>query len=62
LLNGLLNRFCNQYKQLLSNRQEVAENYFGYSTDTQNISSIKAKNDSTSQALTWEVEQTTAKA
>jgi hypothetical protein len=52
----------NQYKQLLSNRQGVAQNNFGYGADTQNIGSIKAKNDSTSQALTWEVEQTTAKA
>jgi hypothetical protein len=46
------------FKQL----SRVAENYLGYGADTQNISSIKAKNDSTSQALTWEVEQTTAKA
>jgi hypothetical protein len=30
--------------------------FFGYGADKRNIGSIKAKNDSTSQALTWKVE------
>jgi len=52
LLNELRNGLRNQHKQLLSNRQGVAQKNFGYDADTQNIGSIKAKNDSTSQALT----------
>jgi hypothetical protein len=30
--------------------------FFGYGAGKRNIGSIKAKNDSTSQALTWKVE------